>query len=47
MLLFNRLFYYLLITEQVGCEIALTTGSVWPAFLSSDLVYSSDIELMG
>lgn len=29
MLFFNSLFYYPLITEQVGCEIALRASSVW------------------
>ncbi len=32
MLLFNSLFYYPLITKQVGCEIALTSASMWPLY---------------
>lgn len=32
MFVFNSLFYYPLITEQLGCEIALTTGSVGPLY---------------
>lgn len=40
MLLFNCLFYYPLITRQVGCEIALTAVSVWPLYFQVVLFIS-------
>lgn len=43
---FDGLFYYLLITRQAECEIALTAGSGVAALLSSDRVYCSEIELI-